>query len=78
QMEVARRLGVPLDGISFPGHFLVRLPVDDGMLIMDPFNNGRPLDIDELRDRARPHLGGDVPDDDVLSQILHPASHRTM
>ena len=78
QMDVARRLGVPLDGISFPGHFLVRLPVDDGMLIMDPFNNGRPLDIDELRDRARPHLGGDAPDDDVLSQILHPASHRTM
>src|SRR3546814_14208869 len=22
QMEVARRLGVPLDGVSFPGHFL--------------------------------------------------------
>ncbi|MCD9029647.1 SirB1 family protein [Luteimonas sp. BDR2-5] len=78
QMEVARRLGVPLDGISFPGHFLVRLPVDDGMLVMDPFNAGRPLDIDELRDRARPHLGGDAPDDDALLQILHPASHRTM
>ncbi len=78
QMEVARRLGIPLDGISFPGHFLVRLPVDDGMLVMDPFNSGRPLDIDELRDRARPHLGGDAPDDDALLQILHPASHRTM
>src|SRR3546814_3090806 len=35
QMEVARRLGVPLDGVSFPGHFLVRLPVDDGVLGMD-------------------------------------------
>lgn len=44
QMEVARRVGLPLDGISFPGHFLVRLPVDDGMLVMDPFNRGRPLD----------------------------------
>src|SRR3546814_1822968 len=41
QMEVARRLGVPLDGVSFPGHFLVRLPVDDGVLVMDPFNRGR-------------------------------------
>src|SRR3546814_11735804 len=46
QMEVARRLGVPLDGVSFPGHFLVRLPVDDGVLVMDPFNRGRPLDVD--------------------------------
>lgn len=78
QMEVARRLGVPLDGVSFPGHFLVRLPVDDGVLVMDPFNRGRPLDVDELRQRARPHLGGDVPDDDALHQILNPASHRAI
>lgn len=78
QMEVARRLGVPLDGISFPGHFLVRLPVDDGLLVMDPFNRGRPLDVDELRQRARPHLGGDAPDDDALSRILNPASHRAI
>ncbi len=78
QMEVARRLGVPLDGVSFPGHFLVRLPVDDGVLVMDPFNRGRPLDVDELRQRARVHLGGDTPDDEVLSQILHPASHRAI
>jgi regulator of sirC expression with transglutaminase-like and TPR domain len=78
QMEVARRLGVPLDGVSFPGHFLVRLPVDDGVLVMDPFNRGRPLDEEELRRRARPHLGGEAPDDHALGQILHPASHRAI
>ncbi|TDK23241.1 tetratricopeptide repeat protein [Luteimonas aestuarii] len=78
QMEVSRRLGVPLDGVSFPGHFLVRLPVDDGVLVMDPFNRGRPLGVDELRERAQPHLGGDVPDDDALSTFLDPASHRTI
>jgi len=78
QMEVSRRLGVPLDGVSFPGHFLVRLPVDDGVLVMDPFNRGRPLDADELRERVRPHLGGDVPDDEALNQILSPASNRGM
>jgi regulator of sirC expression with transglutaminase-like and TPR domain len=78
QMEVARRLGLPLDGVSFPGHFLVRLPVDDGVLVMDPFNRGRPLDEDELRQRARPHLGGEMPDDEALYQILNPASHRAM
>jgi regulator of sirC expression with transglutaminase-like and TPR domain len=52
--------------------------VDDGVLVMDPFNRGRPLDVDELRQRARPHLGGDAPDDDDLFQILHPASHRAI
>lgn len=77
QLEVARRLGVPLDGVSFPGHFLVRLPVDDGVLVMDPFNRGRPLNADELRQRARPHFGEDVPDDALL-QILTPAPPRAI
>ena len=77
QMEVARRLGVPLDGVSFPGHFLVRLPVDDGVLVMDPFNRGRPLNADELRLRARPHFGEDVPDE-ALMEILNPAPPRAI
>ena len=78
QIEVSRRLGLPLEGISFPGHFLVRLPVEDGVLIMDPFNGGRPLGVDELRERARSNLGGETPDDSVLAQILDPAPHRAI
>jgi len=78
QMEVARRLGIPLDGVSFPGHFLVRLPMDEGVLVMDPFNGGRPLGVEELRERAAPHLGGHVPDDQVLAQILDPAPSRAI
>jgi regulator of sirC expression with transglutaminase-like and TPR domain len=64
--------------VSFPGHFLVRLPVDDGMLVMDPFNGGRPLDVEELRERARSHLGGETPDDQVLAQILDAAPARAI
>lgn len=45
---------------------------------MDPFNGGRPLDAEELRERARPHLGGEAPDDRALAQILNPAPHRTI
>lgn len=78
QMEIARRLDVPLDGISFPGHFLVRLPVDDGILVMDPFNKGRSLSADELRDRVSVHFGGQSPDDAELLHILAPATHRTI
>lgn len=78
QIEVARRLDLPLEGVSFPGHFLVRLPVDDGMLVMDPFNRGRPLDVDELRDRIQPHLAGDRIDDQALHRVLGPASHRSI
>ena len=78
QMEVCRRLGLPLEGISFPGHFLVRLPVEEGVLVMDPFNGGRPLGVDELRERARNNLGGEAPDDQVLAQILDPAPARAI
>jgi regulator of sirC expression with transglutaminase-like and TPR domain len=78
QNEVNRKHGQPHDGVSFPGHFLVRLPVGDGVLVMDPFNRGRPLDEEELRQRARPHLGGEMPDDEALFQILNPASHRAI
>jgi regulator of sirC expression with transglutaminase-like and TPR domain len=35
-MEVGRRLGVPLDGVGMPGHFLVRDRVDHGVFV-DPF-----------------------------------------
>ncbi|WP_295360379.1 SirB1 family protein [Arenimonas sp.] len=78
QIEVTRRLGLPLDGVSFPGHFLVRLPVDDGILVLDPYNKGRPVSAEELRERASPHLGGQMPDDSQLLQILAPASHRAI
>jgi regulator of sirC expression with transglutaminase-like and TPR domain len=76
QIELMRRLGLALDGISFPGHFLVRLPVDDGILVMDPFNKGRPVSVEELKERATPHMNGHPPDDQELYQILAPATHR--
>jgi regulator of sirC expression with transglutaminase-like and TPR domain len=76
QIELMRRLGLPLDGVSFPGHFLVRLPVDDGILVMDPYNKGRPVSAEELKERASSHLGGQSPDDSQLLEILAPATHR--
>lgn len=78
QMELAQRLGVPLEGVSFPGHFLVRLPVDGGLLVLDPYHKGRSIDASELKLRARPHLGGNELDDQQLLQILAPASHRAI
>lgn len=42
-MEVGRRLGVPLDGVGMPGHFLVRHRADPGVFL-DPFGGGQRLD----------------------------------
>ena len=42
-LEVARRAGVPLVGVSFPAHFLVATPGPGERLVLDPFNQGRLL-----------------------------------
>jgi regulator of sirC expression with transglutaminase-like and TPR domain len=42
-MEVGRRVGVALDGVGMPGHFLVRHRDDPGTFL-DPFGGGRRLD----------------------------------
>ncbi len=39
-MEVGRRLGVAVDGIGAPGHFLVRLEEDGDTYYLDPFRGG--------------------------------------
>src|SRR5688572_29509537 len=43
-MEVGRRAGLHIDGVNFPGHFLVRCPELTGRggsgLIVDPFHAG--------------------------------------
>jgi len=78
QIELAQRLGVPLEGVSFPGHFLVRLPLDEGIVVLDPFQKGRSLDAAELRRRARTHLDTHDIDDARLARMLEPASHRAI
>jgi regulator of sirC expression with transglutaminase-like and TPR domain len=47
-LEVSRRAGVEAQGISFPGHFLVRSPAQNGLFIADPFE-GRLLTQADLR-----------------------------
>jgi len=78
QIELAQRLGVQLQGVSFPGHFLVRLPLEEGIVVLDPFQKGRSLDAAELRSRARTHLDTHDIDDRRLARMLEPASHRAI
>jgi len=50
-MALGRRIGLPVEGVSFPGHFLVRIKVRGGVLVLDPFSGGAPVLEDELRER---------------------------
>jgi regulator of sirC expression with transglutaminase-like and TPR domain len=57
-LEVGWRLGLPLSGVSFPGHFLVRLEVDgEGEQLLDPYHGGTALGAPELEDRLHQAMG---------------------
>lgn len=47
-IEIGRRLGLPLQGVSFPGHFLVILPVSHGAVVLDPYSEGASLELSDL------------------------------
>ena len=63
-IEVGRRAGLRVDGVNFPGHFLVRLPEDDGDdtagVILDPFHGGARLSEQDCRRLLRKHVGSEV------------------
>ena len=80
-MEMGRRIGLEFQGISFPGHFLVRLRLRGGTLVLDPFSGGAPQSEDELRERLKRVIPrgatGGVPVSELpLEQFLEPASNR--
>ena len=49
---VAERIGLEVDGIRSPGHFLARLRVGEDLMIVDPFFGGDVLNSEELADRV--------------------------
>ena len=66
-MEVGRRLGVALDGVGMPGHFLVRHRADPA-IFLDPFGGGRRLDTAGCREIFTA-LGGTGWDDAYLAPV---------
>lgn len=75
-IEIGRRIGLGLHGVSFPGHFLVKCALRDGVVILDPYGGGRSLGVDELQQRLR-DAGGSVPvDDAILAHLLSAAPNK--
>ncbi len=63
-MEVARRAGLHIDGVNFPGHFLVRCPEvgsrGSSGLIIDPFHGGALLSEHDCRLLLQRQVGSEV------------------
>ena len=77
-LELAQGLGLNVQGIGFPGHFLVQVTLDEGRVVIDPFT-GQSLGRGELRERIEefhPQLPYTPSSDLPLALYLRPTSSR--
>jgi regulator of sirC expression with transglutaminase-like and TPR domain len=80
-LELGWRVGLALEGVSFPGHFLVRLRLRGAMLVLDPFSGGETQSEADLRERLQRVIpegaAGGVPVEALpLDPFLEPAGKR--
>jgi len=74
-IEIGRRIGLALHGVSFPGHFLVKCVVRDGVVVLDPYARGASLSLDNLQLRLKT-LRGETPPPDMVQHMLAAAGRK--
>jgi regulator of sirC expression with transglutaminase-like and TPR domain len=72
-MELALRIGLPLRGVSFPGHFLVKHASDAEEIVIDPFNAGDILSDESLNKLLDQLYGGKV---SLQRDLLEPVTKK--
>ena len=80
-MEVGWRIGIPFEGVAFPGHFLVRLAGEPMDLLLDPYRRGMSVHEEDCRRMLRDTTGGKLEFDpaqlasvgkrDMILRLLH-------
>ena len=60
-LEVGWRLDLPLRGVNFPGHFLLRYEGEAFRLLVDPFHHGQIRFEDQAQELLDRVYGGSVP-----------------
>ena len=77
-MEVGRRIGLPLHGVPFPGHFLVKCPLEQGLVVLDPYAGGRSLTTGDLQARVLDARGGEVSPAIVVGMLASATSRQIL
>ncbi len=80
-LELGWRVGMPLEGVGFPGHFLVRLAGEPGDVLLDPFARGMMVREEDCRHMLlestdgkidfAPHMIASVPKRDMILRLLN-------
>lgn len=71
-LDLARRTGIPLEGVGFPGHFLVRHGRHPD-IVMDPFHGGRLLTLQDCATLLEKISRGQIP---FSRDLLRPCNPR--
>lgn len=74
-LHVARRLGWNMVGLSFPGHFLLRLEHQGQRAILDPFDHCVVRSVADLRGLIKSTQGEDA---ELLPEHYEPVSDRAV
>jgi regulator of sirC expression with transglutaminase-like and TPR domain len=77
-LELAQGLGLKARGVNFPGHFMIKINLPNGQVVIDPFT-GQSLSREDLSERLEPYKrrNGLVDDFDVpVGLYLQAASPR--
>jgi regulator of sirC expression with transglutaminase-like and TPR domain len=74
-MEVAKRINFPIQGIGIPGHFLVKHVTNDRDIIIDAFDLGRILTLNDCQELLDKIHKGTI---EVNASLLQPMGKRTI
>jgi regulator of sirC expression with transglutaminase-like and TPR domain len=73
-LEIAKRLDIRAEGVGLPGHFIVRVTLENGEVIyLDPFHGGQLLSEEDCRRRVAVVSGGALP---FHESFLNPVQSR--
>jgi regulator of sirC expression with transglutaminase-like and TPR domain len=74
-IHAARAQGWAIEGVNFPGHFLLRLRADGAAAIVDPFNGGSIRGAADLAKLIKTMAGDDA---ELRPEHCRPAGNRQM
>jgi regulator of sirC expression with transglutaminase-like and TPR domain len=74
-MEVGKRLGLAIEGIGLPGHFIAGARLDDSQILLDPFNGGALVTPEECEELVGSVVGRPVT---LLPEHYTPVSGRQL
>lgn len=75
-LELGEQIGVPAKGVSFPGHFLLRVTLPEGDVMLDP-TTGQSLSEMQMVDMLEPYISHTEQSvGNALRMLLQPATAR--